>query len=81
MSNATATPVTNAITVNDYGTYDGYAWFRTNVHDLDYAAYKALPKLVNYNGKLFAKMGWNSDNGTVSYKETTAVAEYWGVKL
>ena len=74
MSQATASPVTNALAVNDYGVYDGVAWFRTSVSDLGYDTYKALPKVVKYEGKLFVKMGFNTDNGTVSYKETTAVA-------
>jgi len=74
MSNKTASPVTNALAVNDYGVYDGVAWFRTAVHDLSFDTYKALPKVVKYEDRLFVKMGFNTDNGTVSYKETTAGA-------
>lgn len=77
----TATPVINALPVNDYGVYDGYAWFRTTVHDLGFDAYKALPKVVTYNGKTFRKMSWNTDNGTVSYKETTAIALAFNIDL
>ena len=80
MSN-TASPVTNALAVNDYGVYDGVAWFRTAVHDLSFDTYKALPKVVKYEDRLFVKMGFNTDNGTVSYKETTAVALAFGVEL
>lgn len=69
-----ATPAMNALPVNDYGIYDGVAWFRTHVHDLCFDAFKALPKVVHYNGKTFVKMSFNTDNGTVSYKESTAVA-------
>jgi len=72
MSNATA--LSNALPVNDYGIYDGVAWFRTSVHDLCFDTYKALPKVVEYKGKTFMKMGWNTDNGTVSYKQSEAVA-------
>ena len=72
MSNAT--PLSNALPVNDYAVYDGVAWFRTSVHDLDFDAYKRLPKVVEYKGKVFVKMGWNTDNGTVSYKQSAAVA-------
>jgi len=73
MSN-TASPVTNAIAVNYYGVYDGVAWFRTAVHDLSFDTYKALPKVVKYEGKTFVKMSFNTDNGTVSYKQSDAVA-------
>jgi hypothetical protein len=74
MSNATASPVPAALPVNDFGIYDGVAWFRTAVHDLSFDTYKALPKVVKYEGKMFVKMGWNTDNGTVSYKQSDAVA-------
>jgi hypothetical protein len=74
MSMSQATTIPNALPVNDYGIYDGVAWFRTSVHDLSFAAYKAMPKVVSYNGKAFVKMGWNTDNGTVSYKQSDAVA-------
>ncbi len=80
MSN-TASPVTAALPVNDYGVYDGVAWLRTAVHDLSFDTYKALPKVVKYEDRLFVKMGFNTDNGTVSYKETTAVALAFGVEL
>ena len=72
MSNAIALP--NALPVNDYAVYDGVAWFRTAVHDLCFDTYKALPKVVKYNGKVFVKMSFNTDNGTVSYKQSEAVA-------
>jgi hypothetical protein len=72
MSN-TASPV-NALPVNDYAILDGVAWFRTAVHDLCFDAYKALPQVVSYNGKHFVKMGFNTDNGTVSYKQSNAFA-------
>jgi hypothetical protein len=68
MSN-TALPVTNAIPVNVYWACDGVDWFRTDVHDLSFDTYKALPKVVTYNGKTFVKMSYNTDNGTVSYKQ------------
>ena len=74
MSNATASPVTAALPVNDFGIYDGVAWFRTAVHDLSFDTYKALPKVVKYEDRMFVKMGWNTDNGTVSYKQSDAVA-------
>ena len=74
MSNATASPVPAALPVNDFGIYDGVAWFRTAVHDLSFDTYKALPKVVKYEDRMFVKMGWNTDNGTVSYKQSDAVA-------
>jgi hypothetical protein len=74
MSMNQATPVLNAVTVSDLGTYDGVEWFRTFVPDLGYDTYKALPKVVSYNGKSFIKMSYNTDNGSVSYKASSAFA-------
>jgi hypothetical protein len=74
MSNDTATIVPNALPVNDYGVYDGVVWFRTGVSNLDYAKYAAMPKVVSFKGMMFVKMGWNTDNGTVSYKESKDIA-------
>jgi hypothetical protein len=70
----TATPVTNAVSVNHYAVFDGVAWFRTEIPELDFDSYKVLPKVVNYDGKTFVKMSFNTDNGTVSYKCSDKVA-------
>ena len=33
---------------------------------------KAMPKVVEYKGELFARTGWNSDSGEVYYKARKA---------
>jgi hypothetical protein len=62
----------DALPVTNYGIYDGVVWLQTEVHDLDFAKYKALPSVVECNGKTFRKMSFNTDRGTVSYKESKA---------
>jgi hypothetical protein len=71
MSNATAT---NAVPVHHADTVDGVRWFMTEVADLNYDAYKKLPNIVKYEGHTYMKMGWNTDTGTVSYRETVRFA-------
>jgi hypothetical protein len=70
----TATEVPNTITVNQHEKVDGFWWLCTNVPGLCYDVYKALPRVVQYEGKNYIKMGWNSDTGNVSYKESKAFA-------
>jgi hypothetical protein len=70
----TAIPVADAIPVTKFGTYDGVVWLQTEVADLDFAKYKALPSVVSCNGMTFRKMSFNTDNGTVSYRESQAFA-------
>ncbi len=74
MSNDLALPVTNAITVEDFGIFEGVAWFRTTVPGLDFDAYKALPSVVKYDGATYIKMSFNTDNSKVSYKQSDKVA-------
>jgi hypothetical protein len=71
MTTATEIP---AVTVTDLGTFDGVKWFRTFVPDLCYNVFKALPKVVNYKGESYIKMSFNTDNGSVSYKQSDAFA-------
>ena len=71
MTTATSIP---AVTVTDLGTFDGVKWFRTFVPDLCYDVFKALPKVVSYKGESYIKMSFNTDNGSVSYKQSDAFA-------
>jgi len=72
MSNAT--PVPNALPVTDHQVFDGVGWFLTPVHNLSYDSYCALPRVVAFNGKSYTKMSFNTDTGTVAYKESRDVA-------
>jgi hypothetical protein len=69
-----ALEIPRSVTVTDLGVYDGVEWFRTFVPDLGYDTYKALPRVVSYQGKSFVKMSYNTDNGSVSYKQSNAYA-------
>lgn len=40
----------------------------------DYDHYASLPCVVQMDGKLFGKTGWNSDSMTACYKSHTKVA-------
>lgn len=40
----------------------------------DYDHYATLPCVVNFDGKLFGKTGWNSDTNKACYKSHTSVA-------
>jgi hypothetical protein len=71
-----ATAILNALPVTNYGNYDGVNWLQTQVADLDFDKYKALPHVVEYLGKNFRKMSFNTDNNTVSYKESNAFATW-----
>jgi hypothetical protein len=72
MSQATAIP--NTVTVSFAHFIDGVHWFQTDVTSLDFDKFKALPSVVKYHDKTYRKVGWNSDNGTVSYRESDAFA-------
>lgn len=48
---------------------DGVSWM-VFYNDGTYDAYKSMPNGLRYDGKEYAKMGWNSDTRTVSYKES-----------
>ena len=69
-----ALEIPRSVTVSDIETFDGVKWFRTFVPDLDYAVFKALPRVVSYEGETFIKMSFNTDNGSVSYKASKAFA-------
>lgn len=46
----------------------GMRWLETRVADAE--EYLALPKVVNFQGTIFYRTGWNSDTGTAYYKLT-----------
>ena len=69
-----ATAILNAVTVTCAATFDGVRWFQSEVPDLCYEKYKAMPSIVTYQGKVYRKMSFNTDNGTVSYKESNQYA-------
>jgi len=69
-----AIPVLNAVTVSYAATFDGVRWFQSEVPELCYDKFKTMPCVVTYMGKTFRKASFNTDHGTVSYRESYAVA-------
>jgi hypothetical protein len=61
-----ATPIHNAISViSNWNIGDQWGLETTC---LDYDAFKALPKAVEYDGRQYSLTGWNSDTGRACYK-------------
>lgn len=40
-------------------------------NDGTFQAYQEMPNGLHFEGKIYGKMGWNSDTRSVSYKETS----------
>jgi hypothetical protein len=74
MANAVA--VVKALSINlvwkDPET--GNVWIRTSIEPNDYEGYARLPKAVDYDGKRYGLMSWNSDTGAVWYADHKKVA-------
>lgn len=74
----TATPITDAIVVLDFGRVPAAAvlpvarhipdHYAVRVGCPDYDAFEALPPALQYRGRTFAKSGWNSDYGVAFYR-------------
>lgn len=71
MSNAT---ILDAYVPTDDATFDGYRWLRFGMDSDSYDEFKSWPRVLAYDGKMFQKMSWNSDNKTISYKQVLKVA-------
>lgn len=51
---------------------DGVTALKVDCYDFD--AYQALPSVVEFDGRLFGKTGWNSDTGLGCYRDDCRVA-------
>lgn len=70
----TASAILNAVPVTAVHVIEGVAWFVTEVAELDYAKFKALPSVVRYNEKNYRKVGYNTDRNTVHYRQSNQFA-------
>ena len=68
----TATAIKNAIVVLTTQKIGGQTVIETGCEDFD--AYKALPAVVQYDGEVLGKTGWNSDRQIACYKTRVRVA-------
>ena len=50
------------------GSYNTY-WAYKNVEGLDGQVFKGFPKVVEYDGRRFYKMSFNTDTNYICYKE------------
>ncbi len=70
---AVATAVSDVVVVESCGVHDGLEWLTVRLRGDGYCDwldhYQALPRVVQYNGKLgaFVLRSWNSDRGTAHY--------------
>lgn len=65
---ATATPIAECLVPAQVQTIDGVSWMLF-YNDGTYKGYKSMPNGLNYKGKSYGKVGWNSDTHSVSYRE------------
>lgn len=70
---ATAT-VVQAVTVNLHYPLEGDFWLETDCADYD--VLKALPKVVEFEGRKYGQTGWNSDRNTAYYGTAKKFATY-----
>ena len=70
-----AKAMNGAFVVEKEGADEFGKWIYWHVPGLDnYQTFKTLPKVVEYQGVPFALTGWNSDTGTVNYREVQKLA-------
>jgi hypothetical protein len=62
----------DAIVITSHGIIEGQYVLETACADFD--AYKALPDVVMFEGKLCGKTGWSSDRNYACYKSGVPVA-------
>lgn len=68
-----ANPAKNAIKIDLVEKFpNGITCLITTCGDYDY--YASLPCVIEFEGRLFGKTGWNSDTNNACYKSHTSVA-------
>lgn len=63
-----------ALSITRHAILDGVFWADTYCNGYDH--YRALPQVIQFQGKTLVKMGWNSDIMMASYKESDSFALY-----
>lgn len=62
------------IAVIEAQEFDGEFWLVTN-GGRDYSEYAEMPMVLEFDGRLYGKMSFNSDTGRVAYKVGAPVAK------
>ena len=62
------------VTVVEAAQYGGEFWLQTD-GGRDYAEYAAMPTVIEFQGRIYGKMSFNSDTGRVAYKVGAPVAK------
>jgi hypothetical protein len=65
----TATPVEGALVPESEVFVDG-TWWLYFKNDGAFESFKAMPAVVRFGSRYYAKVGWNSDTCAVTYKES-----------
>jgi hypothetical protein len=60
------------ITILQHATVEGTLCLACNCADFD--CFKALPEVVEFEGKLCGKTGWNSDKNLAYYQSNARIA-------
>jgi hypothetical protein len=63
---------TNYIKVLSHQSVEGETFVEVNCRDYDH--YASLPDVVEVNGQLLARTGWNSDRDVAYYKSGCLIA-------
>jgi hypothetical protein len=68
-----ASVIQEAIEVSRYGTVEGTLIVETPCED--FTAFAALPRAIEFNGKVCVRTGWSSDTGRACYKSGVPFAK------
>lgn len=72
---ATAKAIKNAITIKSFWkSPEGDKWIQVDMDGNTWKHVKKLPEALLFDGEIYGRRGWNSDNGTVSYCNRQLVA-------
>jgi hypothetical protein len=62
------------VQVTEAAVYDGEYWLQTD-GGRDYDEYRSMPTVIEFDGRLYGKMSFNTDTGRVAYKVGAPVAK------
>lgn len=75
-----ANPVKNTVVVEAVETYQNVTFLTVSLgggeHWDLFQTYSKLPNVIEFEGRLFGKSCWNSDNGRAYYRSDAAIAIY-----
>lgn len=76
MPTATAAVNEYPVTLDWVDPETGHRWVHLSlIPPFDWDQVKVLPKVLSYDNDTFVRTGWNSDNGTVYYRNHMPTAK------